>query len=338
MAKRASTDYSFIVGVDKPAGLTSHDVVNKVRRIYGERRVGHTGTLDPAATGALLVCVGPATRFDQFLAGHSKIYDFSVVFGTQTSTDDAEGEVIAEEAVPEQVLDANYAREALSWMLGSQEQLPPAYSAIKVGGVKAYDAARAGKALDLRPRKIEVYSCELLGIDATDADHPVWQVRAHVSAGTYVRSLARDLGHTVGTVAHVGSLRRVRTGKLDVAACVSLEELERNPHAYQLDPVKLLGVPLAFVEGEQTKAVQNGAALPASTLELFEYEPSQSIDAEYCACSSGLRPCAVQPADGDIIALISDNKLVAIYAYHEAKDVFKSACGFSKGVARGAVF
>ena len=109
MAKRASTDYSFVVAIDKPSGMTSHDVVNKVRRIYGERRVGHTGTLDPEATGVLVLCVGPATRLDKFMAGHSKTYDFSIVFGTQTSTDDAAGEVIASEAVPSQLCDVAFA-------------------------------------------------------------------------------------------------------------------------------------------------------------------------------------------------------------------------------------
>lgn len=335
MAKRASTDYSFVVGIDKPVGMSSHDCVNAVRRIYGERRVGHTGTLDPAATGVLAVCVGPATRLDRFMAGHDKIYEFSCVFGVQTTTDDAEGEVVAREPVPEQVLDETYAAQALSWMVGPQEQIPPAYSAIKVGGQKAYNAARSGKALDLKPRAVEVYSLEVLSIDASNPAQPVWKVRAHVSAGTYVRSLARDLGATVGTCAHVGALRRVRAGALDIGQCVSLEALEAEPFAYLLDPIALLGVRFVYVEDAVAKRVKNGASLAADELELFEYErPSLAQDA-YCACTSGVLSSKEMPTPGEIIGIIEANKLIALYEY-QPQGSFTCACGFAKGVMRGA--
>lgn len=335
MAKRASTNYSFLVGIDKPAGMSSHDCVNVARRIYGERRIGHTGTLDPAATGALILCVGPATRLDRFLVGHSKVYEFTCAFGVQTSTDDAEGDVLAEKPVPAKVCDEACAREALSWMLGAQEQIPPAYSAIKVGGKKAYAAARAGQALNLQPRSIEVYSLELLSLDASNPARPTWLLRAHVSAGTYVRSLARDLGATVGTCAHVGALRRVRLGNLKVEECVSLEALETQPFEYLLDPLKLLGVRFAFATDEQAKKLANGAALPES-LELFEYEKGHVSPDAYCACTSGVVRAPSAPTPGEIVGIIDKNKLAALYEYQPQRRAFVSACGFATGVARGA--
>ena len=338
MAKRASTDYSFVIAIDKPAGMTSHDVVNRVRRIYGERRVGHTGTLDPEATGVLVVCVGPATRLDKFMVGHSKTYDFSIVFGTQTSTDDAAGEVISTEAVSPQVCDPAFAQDLLTVFVGPQEQLPPAYSAIKVDGQKAYDAARKGKPLNLEPRKVDVYSLELQSLDAGNPDAPIWHVRAHVSAGTYVRSLARDIGHTAGTCAHVGNLRRIAAGKVRTEDCVSLEALEASPFAYLLDPVKLLDLRFAFLEdGSKTEqSVAHGAALSPSELQLFEYDRNAASSESYCVCTSGVVPAPQECAPGETIALIAKNKLVALYEYDQSRGQLKSACGFSIGVKRGS--
>ena len=137
MAKRGTTDLSLMVAVDKPSGMTSHDVVNRVRRIFGERRVGHTGTLDPLASGVLPVCIGPATRLDNYLVGHAKSYVVSVIFGAATDTDDAEGEVIRTGDVPEEVFDPFFATTFVAGLVGKSKQLPPVYSAIKVAGTKA---------------------------------------------------------------------------------------------------------------------------------------------------------------------------------------------------------
>lgn len=335
MGKRAQTNYSFIVGVDKPAGMTSHDVVDAVRRIYGERRVGHTGTLDPAATGVLVVCVGPAARLDRFLTGHDKTYEFTCIFGTQTTTDDAEGELVATEPVPSRVFDESYARQALSWMLGPSKQLPPAYSAIKVGGKTAHEEARAGRHLDLQPRSVVVRALELLSIEADDPACPAWRLRAHVSAGTYIRSLARDLGASVGTCAHVGQLRRVKAGLLEVEECVGLETLASDPFRYQLDPMKLLNVRFLFADEAQARKVASGAALNPRGIELFAYDARKTGELSYCACTSALTCDHTPLAPGEMLGIIVDNRLAAIYAFDEMSGLLKSECGFSIGVARG---
>lgn len=335
MKKRATTDYSFVVGVHKPAGLSSHDVVNRVRRIYGERRVGHTGTLDPAATGVLAVCVGPAARLDRFLTGHDKTYEFTCVFGEQTTTDDAEGDVIERASVPPQACDYDFAVNTLALFRGPSMQLPPAYSAIKVDGKTAYKEARTGKPLALDPRSIVVHSLDLLGIDCSNPARPVWRLKTCVSAGTYVRSLARDLGAALGTYAHVGTLHRVRAGNLDISECVSLETLESDPFRYLLDPIKLLGVRVVFADGILAKRIAVGNAVPAEGLELFAYDKRALQGDTYCSCTSGISLAPAPLAPGEVVGMIVENKLMALYEYDETSHSLKSCCGFSIGVARG---
>ena len=185
MAKRGTTDLCLLLAVDKPSGMTSHDVVNRARRIFGERRIGHTGTLDPLASGVLPLCVGPATRLDNYLTGHDKSYVVSVVFGAATDTDDCEGQVIRTGEVPEEIFDPFFATTFVASLVGKSKQLPPAYSAIKVNGEKAYEAARKGRIIDLTPRDIEVYAAELLGIYGLDGlEPPRWDIAFSVSKGT----------------------------------------------------------------------------------------------------------------------------------------------------------
>ena len=222
--KRGTTDLCLVLAVDKPSGMTSHDVVSRARRIFGEKRIGHTGTLDPLASGVLPLCVGPATRLDQFLTGHDKSYVVSVVFGAATDTDDCDGEVIRTGVVPDEVFDPFFASVFVGGLVGKSKQLPPVYSAIKVGGTKACDAARKGRVIDLAPRDIEVYSAELLGIGGADGAEPArWDIAFKVSKGTYIRALARDIGHSLGCPAHVGALRRTAAGAIGIADCVTLE-------------------------------------------------------------------------------------------------------------------
>ena len=142
--KRGQSGLSLIIGIDKPQGMSSHDAVNRIRRMFGERRVGHMGTLDPLATGVLAVCVGPASRLDAYLTNHDKTYEARIAFGAQTDTDDAAGEVIRQAAVASELSDATFAQEYLASIVGPRMQMPPAYSAIKKDGVKAYEAARRG--------------------------------------------------------------------------------------------------------------------------------------------------------------------------------------------------
>jgi tRNA pseudouridine55 synthase len=218
--KRGATNICGVLAVDKPAGMTSHDVIDALRHITGEGRIGHAGTLDPAATGLLLVCIGPATKRSEKLTGHDKCYDASICFGQATSTDDAQGEVIHTAALLPELGNADFARSVLNNFIGEQLQLPPQFAAIKTGGKKAYELARQGKTVELASRPIHIYSLELLGI-AKDR----WDIRASVSKGTYLRALARDIGEAVGCPAHLSTLRRTAVGKVTLDQAHSLEEL-----------------------------------------------------------------------------------------------------------------
>lgn len=331
--KRGASGLCLVVGVDKPSGMTSHDVVNRCRRIFGERRVGHTGTLDPLASGVLPICIGPATRLDAYMTGHDKRYVVDVVFGSATDTDDCDGEVIRTGSVPACVRDEDFARKHVASLIGRHKQLPPAYSAIKVNGEKACDAARKGRIIELEPRDIEVYEADLLDlIDEHDA--PVWRIAFSVSKGTYIRSLARDIGLSLACPAHVGALRRTVAGSIGLADCVSLETLEEITVRAALDPVVLLGYRFAFLSEKQMRFVSNGNALSASELPLYERR-YENFTASTCACTSGVCASPEAPTEGEIVSLVWENKLVALYEFDAEKRRFKARCNFQTGVSRG---
>jgi len=243
-AKRGATSLSGILAVDKPQAMTSHDVVDEIRRITGEGRVGHTGTLDPMATGLLLVCVGPATRLSDLIASQEKVYQARVVFGFATDTDDADGTVIASAPLPDNLADSQSATQILDGFVGSQEQIPPQFAAIKQDGLRAYKAARRGMSVDLKPRVVTVHSIRLMG-----AAENYWDIEAHVSKGTYIRSLARDLGEAVGSKAHLAALRRIRCGQATIEQAHSLEELRlsKDIRCFFLDLQRDLGIPQALI-------------------------------------------------------------------------------------------
>lgn len=207
-----------ILLVDKSGGWTSHDVVARVRRLSGQRRIGHTGTLDPAATGLLVLCLGRATRLVEYLAAHDKDYEAEIQLGVSTTTDDAEGEVLRRGATPP--LDSVTLKDLERAFTGNLLQRPPAYSAVQVGGRRAYDAAREGAPLDLPARRVEVHH---LVLQRVGADRLCATIRC--GSGTYIRSLARDIGETLGCGAHLASLRRTRVGGLQLAEALTLDEL-----------------------------------------------------------------------------------------------------------------
>lgn len=247
------------MGVDKPLGLSSHAVVDKIRNLLGEKRVGHGGTLDPLASGVLLIGVGPATRLLNYLTLDTKAYRAQIEFGSQTSTDDIEGEVIASSEVPQELFEPQGAEALLSSFLGKQSQVPPNFSAVHVDGKRAYDLARKGSELNLQARAIEVYRTELLEI--TRRPQLVWDVYFSVSKGSYIRSLARDIGLKAHTHAHLKSLRRLKSGLLDIAECNSLDELSdltESSARRALDPVTLLNSEIYLLEDEELSKVQNG--------------------------------------------------------------------------------
>lgn len=218
--------------VDKPAGWTSHDIVAKVRRLAGTRRVGHAGTLDPMATGVLVVGVGRGTRLLTFLVGCDKAYTATIRLGQSTTTDDADGGVTATSDVSEVTVGQICA--AVAALTGPYEQVPSTVSAIKVGGKRAYARVRGGEWVDLAARPVQVHRFDVLETatatayrpDGTEATVLNVDVAVEVSAGTYVRALARDLGTALGVGGHLIRLRRTRVGRYGVAAACDLAELE----------------------------------------------------------------------------------------------------------------
>lgn len=208
--------------VDKPAGVTSHDVVNAARRALGERRIGHAGTLDPFATGLLVLLVGRATRLLPYVSGDPKVYEATVRFGAETDTEDLHGAVVRTADSPAE----REVRSALPHLTGVLDQTPPAYSAKRVGGRRAYALARAGEDVALAPTPVRVDAWEVLAWrDATPDTPAELDARITCGPGTYIRSLARDLGRLVDSAAHLSALRRARSGAFDVADAVPLDAL-----------------------------------------------------------------------------------------------------------------
>lgn len=202
--------------IDKPAGVTSHDVVDIARRAYGERSIGHLGTLDPFATGLLVLLLGRATRLASFIDNEPKIYEATIRFGAETDTDDLTGTATRTAPPPE----PDRVIAALAGLTGSLDQLPPAYSAKKLGGVVAHEAARAGRPLPLRPSRVTVHEWR-----PRECDGALLRAVIVCSAGTYIRSLARDLGRLTASAAHLAALRRLASGPFDVADATPLEHL-----------------------------------------------------------------------------------------------------------------
>ena len=206
--------------VDKPAGITSHDVVELVRRVYHERSIGHLGTLDPFATGLLVLLLGRSTRLATFIENEPKVYEATIRFGAETETDDGTGAVTREAPVP----DADVVLQAIPSLTGAIVQVPPTYSAKKVDGVRAYDLARAGTAVALEPVPVHVHEWRVRAVRLPEVD-----VTVVCGGGTYVRALARDLGRLVGSAAHLTALRRIRSGPFDVRDAATVERLRAEP-------------------------------------------------------------------------------------------------------------
>jgi tRNA pseudouridine55 synthase len=240
--------------VDKPAGITSHDVVAVVRRATGLSRVGHTGTLDPFATGLLVVLVGRATRLAQFIRIEPKTYEAAIVFGRETVTDDATGETRRVAVAPtiERIVTGT------EQLTGSIEQLPPEYSAKQVGGTRAYAAARRGAPLQLQPVPVRVLGWSIHRyVDGT--------LYATISCGggTYVRALARDLGRLTDSAAHLGALRRTHAGAFDVTEAATLDAVANGVFVVRPAQEALTDLPLEQLTEETERHVRHGRAVPA---------------------------------------------------------------------------
>jgi tRNA pseudouridine55 synthase len=281
-----------ILVVAKPVGPTSHDIVGLVRRLSATKRVGHGGTLDPFASGVLPIFLGKATRLVEYHLGDRKRYRATVCFGASSTTDDLEGE-LTPSAGPAPSHEAVLA--ALASFRGPIQQRPPDYSAIKVAGRRAYAMARAGQAIELPPREVTIHAIEVTSWDGSDPDRPIAIIEVECSAGTYVRSLARDLGAAVGTAAYLGALSRTASGPFAVDAAIDVEAIRAaaadDPAALKrlLLPIDagLDGFPRLAVDGATIGALARGqaAALPA-----------------------GAEP----PAEGPILVVDDDGRLVAV--------------------------
>jgi tRNA pseudouridine55 synthase len=258
--------------VDKPAGCTSHDVVDRVRRALGTRRVGHAGTLDPDATGVLVVGVGRATRLLQFVTGADKSYHAEIVFGVETATLDASGAETARHDMSG--LEPAQVAAAAARFVGAIDQVPPMVSALKVGGRRLHELARHGQEVERKARRVRVDRFELAPTD----DHLVYRARIECSSGTYVRSLAADLGGALGGGAHLRSLRRTRVGPFTEADARPLDRLELRP-----------------------------------ALDLVGDLPRLVADAELAAVVAAGRSLGPAPGSGRVAVVDEDGALLAVY-------------------------
>ena len=213
-----------ILIVNKSKGYTSHDIVAKVKKITGEK-VGHTGTLDPLATGVLPLLIGKGTLCSKYLMNHDKTYKVVLKLGIKKSTGDEEGDIIQEETVDEELLDESNVKTVLERFLGEQEQIPPIYSAIKVNGKKLYEYARKGQEVEIQPRKINIYDIKLLNIDKEETEI---QFEVSCSKGTYIRSLCEDIAKKMGIVGYMKELQRTRVGTFTIEQSVLVEDLNKE--------------------------------------------------------------------------------------------------------------
>ncbi|SFN11370.1 tRNA pseudouridine synthase B [Actinomadura madurae] len=279
---------SGLVIVDKPAGWTSHDVVGKMRRLAKTRRVGHAGTLDPMATGVLVLGVGKATRLLGHLALTEKCYDATIRLGESTNTDDAEGETTATASAAEVTDEALGA--GVAALTGPIRQIPPQVSAIKVNGQRAYKMARKGEEVELAARPVTVHAFTVLDVrrhgDLIDVDASI-----ACSSGTYIRSLARDLGASLGCGGHLTALRRTRVGPYDLSTARTLERLAEKMEILPMDEAVAAVFPRRDVSDEDARKVAHGGRLPAAGL--------------------GPGPVGVFAPDGTLLALVEEQGRVA---------------------------
>ena len=248
-----STDVLLLV--DKPAGMSSHDVVALARRALGTRKVGHGGTLDPFATGLLVLLAGRGTRLLQFVPSEPKVYEATIRFGSETDSDDVTGHVVREAPLP---APASVVA-ALPSLTGDLEQLPPAYSAKHIAGERAYAIARRGEVPALAPARVHVERWQVI-----DHDEDRLVARIACGTGTYIRALARDLGRAVGSAAHLEALRRIRVGPFDVHDATDVETLRSGaPRVHDL--VEALGtMPHVRLEADEARRVRHGMRIPAT--------------------------------------------------------------------------
>ena len=297
---------SGLVIVDKPGGMTSHDVVARIRRIAGTRRVGHAGTLDPMATGVLVVGVEKATRLLGYLTLTEKVYAATIRLGQSTSTDDAEGEPTGgapASGVSQETLGKEIAR-----LTGEISQVPPGVSAIKVGGQRAYRLTRAGAAPELAARSVTVFEFAVTGIrpsgDFLDIDATI-----RCSSGTYIRALARDLGVALGTGGHLTALRRTAVGPYGLSQARTLEDLSERPRVIPLEEAAAAAFPRLDLTADDARRLAHGVRIPATAPGAPTQDPAPGPPTPDLAHAAGTNetPMAAFAPDGTLVALVTED-------------------------------
>jgi len=253
---------SGVLVVDKPIGLTSHDVVQIIRRGTGIRRAGHTGTLDPRASGVLVILIGPAVRLSEFVSASDKRYQATIRLGSSTDTYDGDGQITSTSEIGD--ISEEEFDEVLQTFVGEMEQVPPPYSAVKVKGRKAYEIARKGEEVELEPRMVNVYSLEILEWAPPEA-----VIDVYCSSGTYVRSLANDLGKALGSGAHLVGLRRTKSGRFTLRDAVQLRRLQEafdagDWYRFLIPAAEALSDwPMIELDADAMELVRHGHRIPA---------------------------------------------------------------------------
>jgi|AntAceMinimDraft_18_1070375.scaffolds.fasta_scaffold00459_9 tRNA pseudouridine55 synthase len=278
-----------IIIIDKPKEYTSHDVVNIARKVLETQRIGHIGTLDPNATGVLVLCVGRATKLVKYFESHSKKYIAEIQLGIQTDTDDLTGKEI-KSADTANITEAMILEE-LNKFLGKSQQTPPNYSAVKINGKKLYELARRDIVIpDIKPRDVEIFDISNFKM-IEGRDYPTFEVELSVSKGTYIRSIARDLGNNLGCYGSLKELRRTEIEKFHIEDAISIEQLKAN-QVKILDPFEYLNMQKIVIDNAYIPYIDNGRFL---NINLF-------------------------PEKKDAIIYSKDNEVLAIYHYDELKN------------------
>jgi len=300
-----------IILINKEKGCTSHDVVYKVKKLTNSK-VGHTGTLDPNATGVLPLLIGEATKISKYLINHDKEYEVVLELGKKTSTADVEGEVIKEKEVPAEIFEEQHVKEILKTFIGKQEQVPPIYSAIKVNGKKLYEYARKGQEVKLEPRKIEIYDIELLNINK---DEKQISFRVKCSKGTYIRSLCEDIAEKLGTVGFMKELKRTVVGDFKIENAITVEELKEKIE--NKDYTYIISIEEIFKENDR---------IDLKSQNYSKYVNGVKLDIENCKITESdatLRNIKADPKESnlkdEVYKIYLDNKFIGLGTVSENK-------------------
>lgn len=260
-----------IIIINKPKNCTSHDIVRRAKKILN-KKVGHTGTLDPNATGVLPLLIGKGTELSKYLINHDKTYEAVLKLGEKTDTADSEGKVVEAKGVQPSKLEKENVKKVLKALIGKQEQIPPMYSAIKVNGKKLYEYARKGEKIEIEPRKIEIYNLELINVDVEKQEITY---RVKCSKGTYIRTLCEQIAENLGTVGYMKELKRTQVGEFKIENAISVDELEN------IDEHKIITIEKYFDRNPKTNLKENKLKLFLNGVQLT-YNLEDGIYKIYC--------------------------------------------------------